>query len=173
MAGPGWVGQKIARCIFLEVGVRTGQMRRPTDMVASIQSSGVSKGSGPSAGGDASAVALQAQEAARLLAESNERVAAHAAAASQMTQEKLLEIHVLVDGAYTASMRGELNALKAHQATLRELIADRRGSGREPGKDTISTLNALEMEIAGLEVGLQERLEAVAKAEKLGQTDLR
>lgn len=118
------------------------------------------------------AVARQAQEAARLLAESNERVAAHAAAASEMTNAKLKEIKILVDGSYTAAMRGELNALRAHQATLKELIADRKGAGREPGKDTVRTLKDLEAEIAVLEVNLAERLEAVAKAEIAGQTGL-
>lgn len=118
------------------------------------------------------AVAKQAEVAARLLRESNERIAAHAAAAAEMTQAKLKEIHVLVDGAYTASMRGELNALRAHRATLKELIADRKGAGREAGRDTLTTLKALEDEIKTLEVNLEERLQAIAAAEIAGQTGL-
>lgn len=118
------------------------------------------------------AVALQAQEAARLLAESNERIAENTRTNAELTQAKLTEIKILVDGSYTAAMRGELNALKAHRATLQELIADRKGSGREPGKATVETLETLETEINNLEKALADRLEAVAAAEAAGQTGL-
>lgn len=118
------------------------------------------------------AVAVQAQEAARLLAESNERIAENTKTNAELTQAKLTEIKILVDGSYTAAMRGELNALKAHRATLQELIADRKGSGREPGKVTIETLASLEVEIDNLEKALAIRLEQVAAAEAAGQTGL-
>lgn len=102
------------------------------------------------------AVAAQAREAARLLLDANERVAA----TTQVTNAKLDVIHTLVNSNMTAAMQAELDATVRELAMMGEVIELKRANGHEPSVNTLATFKATELRIGELKATLADRLKA-------------
>jgi hypothetical protein len=100
------------------------------------------------------AVAEQAAEAARLLLESNKRVAATAV----ITNGKLDVIHTLVNSNMTAAMQAELDRTQEVLVMLREVIALNEAAGRAASPETLARIDATERKVGELVAALNDRL---------------
>jgi hypothetical protein len=105
----------------------------------------------------ATEVAKQAQEAATLLVEDNQRVAKAAALATSKTFGKLDEIHTLVNSNMTAAMQAEFDATVRELAMMREVIGLHAAAGRAPSTEAESAVTATESRIAELRAALEDR----------------
>jgi len=114
------------------------------------------------------AIAAKAEEAAALLLDANERVA-HTA---EVTQEKLDEIHILVNSNMTAAMQAELTAMEEVLAMRVELAEERSAAGQAPRPDLVASITTARDKVAELRAALSDRLTqtkiADAHAERAG-----
>lgn len=101
----------------------------------------------------ADAVADKAAEAAKLLLESNARVQQR----GEVVNEKLDEIHVLVNSNMTAMMQSELDATRTSLALMKEVIDLKRASGKKPSSEAAANLKATEAKVKELSSKLAVR----------------
>jgi hypothetical protein len=104
-------------------------------------------------------MADKAAEAASLLLTNNKRVEI----ATDITIQKLDVIHTLVNSNMTASMKAELDAVKAQLVLLREVMSLNSVAGREPDVDAIAVIKVTQAKIAELSVALADRLAVQAQ----------
>jgi hypothetical protein len=100
-------------------------------------------------------------EVARLQA----RQAEDASAKLDDTNGKLDVIKGLVDGAMTAALQSEMDALVTSAAMMREVMDLKKSGGREPTAEAVTALRATEVKIAELRASIADRLkqaEAIA-----------
>jgi PAS domain S-box-containing protein len=105
-------------------------------------------------------VVKQAQEAARLLLESNENIAKTTADVNKTVTGKLDTIKTLVDGTLTAAIQAELTATQREDVMHQEVIDLKRAAGGEPSAASVATLKATKARIKELEKTLEERRNA-------------
>ncbi len=119
------------------------------------------------------AVAVQAAEAARLLAERQDQAADKAAEAAELllaanervaqtaqsTNDKLDTIHTLVNSNMTAALQAEFDATVREEAMMQEVIELKRAAGREPSETAQAALITTRAKIAELSANLTTRLE--------------
>jgi alkanesulfonate monooxygenase SsuD/methylene tetrahydromethanopterin reductase-like flavin-dependent oxidoreductase (luciferase family) len=98
-------------------------------------------------------VARQAREAAKLLLEANKKVADTA----ERANEKLDEIHTLVNSNMTAAIQSEFDATTRELAMMLEVIELKRATGKEPSVETLAAVEATRAKIAELQSTLIER----------------
>jgi hypothetical protein len=103
-------------------------------------------------------VAKQAERAAKLLLESNERIAAAAAESTKSTNAKLEVIRVDVNSNMTAAMKAELDATEGQVALLREVVELKKVAGTNPTKQALAYIESKEMRINELKATLKDRL---------------
>jgi hypothetical protein len=114
------------------------------------------------------AVAEQAAEAAKLLLESNHRVAARSEAMAEQLDTVAQQGHrieVNTDGALTKSMRGTLAAVETGLAALRTLAAERTDHGAAATDETTRAITAGEAEAAALRAEINLRAQAIPTGE--------
>lgn len=117
-------------------------------------------------------VATQAAQTAEVLqaaqAESIRRtdeVARMTAQQSAHAEAKLDVIRGLVDGAMTAALQSEMDALVTSRAMMREVMDLKKSGGHEPAEDAVAALAATEAKITELRASIADRLrqaEAIA-----------
>lgn len=113
--------------------------------------------------------AIQATEAARLLLESNKKVAAVVERVGD-THIQLKEIHALVNSNMTASMQGEFDARTNELAMMREVVRLNRIAGIEPSPEALAAIAATEIKVTELGVKLKDRLQAQAEQKRETQS---
>lgn len=99
-------------------------------------------------------VAAQAAEAARLLLAANEQAARQAAAQN----DKLDEIHTLVNSNLTEAVRGQLTA------TIGQVVALRRALGENPTDEELAEITAVQDHVTALTMSLHQRDEQTRAA---------
>jgi hypothetical protein len=122
-------------------------------------------------------VAAQAAQAARLLIESNRKIArvqgetaVEAARIATEASAKLDQIHVLVNSSMTEAMQGELDAIERYLAMMRELIEVKRASGSEPTAAALALVTATQDKLDGLRSSMSDRMAQTEVADgQLGQ----
>lgn len=85
---------------------------------------------------------------------------------TKTTNEKLDVIHVLVNSNMTASMQGELNALRIGLTQMREIIELKKAAGLQPTPEVQMSVGSLMGKIAELEAQLADRLKQSKVADK-------
>jgi hypothetical protein len=83
---------------------------------------------------------------------------------AKQTSGKLDAIHGLVDGAFTAAMRAELDATRRELAMMREVVAIKQAAGHEPTVETLAAIEATNAKILALAAQLADREAAVQAA---------
>lgn len=119
-------------------------------------------------------VAKQAAEAAKLLVESNERIAAKVVETSDQTNGKLTdlaagqkEIHTLVNSNLTKAMTSELDQTVISHGLMVEMVDLKRTNGKEPTKEVLASILASETKIGELRTTLIDRSQQAEKVEKM------
>jgi hypothetical protein len=107
-------------------------------------------------------VAAKAEESARLLLESNERIARITEETAKSQNGKLDQIHVLVNSAMTAEME---KGLASHKAILALLV--------RLAPEEVAQIDATKKLIAALETQLAERLKQTQAADLARKEDLK
>jgi len=107
------------------------------------------------------AVAAKAEEAAKLLLASNERVADNA----KVTNGKLDQIHTLVNSNLTASMKGELEATIAKLVVLKKLAGRDERDKVDVSESDLKDIRDTEARIAEMTAILNDRLQQTKIAE--------
>jgi hypothetical protein len=110
-------------------------------------------------------VADQAAEAARLLLESNHRVAFQAAEASNITQGQLRQIHTLVNNNLDEVLRAQLVALQRVAELTEEVTAIKSAANMAPDPKAGAVLAALYRQIGDLKAQIRERVDKTAVGE--------
>jgi hypothetical protein len=123
------------------------------------------------------AVADQAAEAAKLLADAQERTIKRTDEVARKVEESTLvtdaklddiqhlgeETHMLVNSNMTAAKQDRVDAMEAQLVSLNELTAMRQAVGQDPSSRAIATTKTLEAKIADAKAEIDERLEAQRK----------
>ena len=118
-------------------------------------------------------VAKKAEEAAKLLLESNKQIAETAAQSHLETNQKLEVIRVDVNSNMTAAMKAELDATVDQLTLMHEVVALKKAQGIEPTKEIVARIAAKGERINELKATLKDRLthsEAAAAAAEPLQT---
>lgn len=116
----------------------------------------------------AAAVTARAEETARLLVTSNQRLAR----ASDMTNDKLDGIHGLVNSNYTAAMQAELDARQESLASLREIIELKKAAGKEPNAATLHAIAVAENRVTELKANLEVRAKQQKQMDEINANKL-
>jgi hypothetical protein len=111
------------------------------------------------------AVAAQAADAARLLLESNRRVAIQAAEASDITQGQLRQIHTLVNNNLDEVLRAQLVALQRVAELTEEVTAIKGEANIPPDPKAQDVLTALYRQIGELKAQIRDRVSKTAVGE--------
>jgi len=108
------------------------------------------------------AVAKKAEEAAALLVVSNERVAKTA----KVTNDKLDQIHTLVNSNMTAAMKAELEATIGKLRLMRQIVARDKADNIKVLPEALAAIRAVELKINELTATLNDRLQQTLLADK-------
>jgi hypothetical protein len=106
------------------------------------------------------------EDTARLLLESNARVARAAAAAQAETAMTLNTIHTLVNSNLTQAQTRELDATRAMLAAMREVVTLKEDRGVPIAQSTIDAVQQVEKRIGELARDLLYKKEQTAAAEE-------
>lgn len=87
-----------------------------------------------------------------------DRVAIQVVNASDITNEKLDTIHILVNSNMTAALQAELDATVRELAMMKEVIALNRAAGRAPSNEASKALEMTQAKIRELTAQLNDRL---------------
>lgn len=87
-----------------------------------------------------------------------DRVAIQVVNASDITNEKLDTIHILVNSNMTAALQAELDATIRELAMMKEVIALNRAAGRAPSNEASKALEMTQAKIRELTAQLNDRL---------------
>ncbi len=99
-----------------------------------------------------------AEETAKLLLASNERIATTAAHTAKETNKKLEVIRVDVNSNMTAAMKAELDARVAQLILMRENAELKKDAGIKPSANVMALIKAKEARINELKATLKDRL---------------
>lgn len=102
-------------------------------------------------------------EQARLLAESNAKIAAEVAISSSRLESKVDVVHTLVNSTMTRAMQSELDAIKREVLMMLEVVELKKRAGSEPSPETLEAIELTRSKIHEKEVALADRLKASNK----------
>lgn len=117
-------------------------------------------------------VTARAEQAAKLLLDSNREIAKTTKVVAEATKEaneKLTVVHGLVNSSYTAALEGQYHATVRELALMREVFRLNERAGNVPNGDGLRAIEATEAKIKDLDAVLKERraqAEAAAEPEK-------
>jgi len=114
-------------------------------------------------------VAAKAEEAAKLLLQSNKAVAKIAADNTEKMLFGLERIHTLVNSDMTAARSEQRDQARLTLAGLRKIIRLDEDAGREPSQDDLDAIEAAEKTIKKLDIILADRLAQQRKVEQQQQ----
>lgn len=101
-------------------------------------------------------VKTQVEIAARLLVESNARVAV----STKEIKEQVLATHIFLNSSNTRRIKRELSRERAMLVLMNEVVRLNRVGGLEPDADALSSINDTRAAIVDLETELRDQLEA-------------
>src|SRR5688572_18678682 len=97
------------------------------------------------------------QEERRIDIKRQDLVSIQVVNASDITNEKLDTIHILVNSNMTAAMQAELDATVRELAMMREVISLNKAAGRKPSAEAIAALEMTQEKINELRSQLEDR----------------
>lgn len=125
-------------------------------------------------------VAAQAAEAARLLVSSNRQISERLEESNASTEQRLDQIHTLVNSNLTVAMQSETTATASHLTALQrerllllEIIALKRSQGLDPSEEAMAALaasgeqiSAAQEKLAELRINMRTRHEQTERADE-------
>lgn len=111
------------------------------------------------------AAAAKAAEAAELLLASNKRVELQTTHASKVVNNKLEQIHVLVNSTMTKQMSDHYVSLRQQLTLMHEVVTMNMAAGRKPSVEALEAIAAIERRITELGAQLDDRAKATEIAD--------